>query len=375
MEAMDAYARNQEYKDRLGELFTGTGTDWTRLRRLLSWTEELRRTLSNRQLLAVLFSRNERVIFALGNEHVRVQSAADNFVATLAGILESLIQTTQWVTAVKAVKFPLLVEQWLLTRDSRDRAKVLADFAVAVQQIANDLDDSLNKLWSFGDCNEEKFFGRSMQDLPLPDLDAKLSACLTTLPGAGKWADYCRAIQHAKTLGLQEVVDLVERGTLSHEQTATAYEYALYSSLAKTIIREHPLLRDFTRVSHEKMRAKFAELDMQILRLNRELIAYQASNKKPPNGLSSGPVKRYTEMGLIYHEITKKKRHVPIRQLVGRAGCALQVLKPCFMMGPLSVAQYLAPGDLEFDLIVMDEASQVKPEEAFGAIARGNRSS
>ena len=80
-------------------------------------------------------------------------------------------------------------------------------------------------------------------------------------------------------------------------------------------------------------------------------------------------------MGLIYHEITKKKRHVPIRQLVGRAGCALQVLKPCFMMGPLSVAQYLAPGDLEFDLIVMDEASQVKPEEAFGAIARGNRSS
>jgi very-short-patch-repair endonuclease len=43
------------------------------------------------------------------------------------------------------------------------------------------------------------------------------------------------------------------------------------------------------------------------------------------------------------------------------------------MMGPLSVAQYLAPGQLKFDLVVMDEASQLKPEDAIGAIARGGQ--
>jgi hypothetical protein len=48
-------------------------------------------------------------------------------------------------------------------------------------------------------------------------------------------------------------------------------------------------------------------------------------------------------------------------------------MKPCFMMGPLSVAQYLVPGRVRFDLIVMDEASQLKPEEAIGAIARGGQ--
>lgn len=78
-------------------------------------------------------------------------------------------------------------------------------------------------------------------------------------------------------------------------------------------------------------------------------------------------------MGLLYHETTKKKRHVPIRQLVTRAGNALQAIKPCFMMGPLSVAQYIPPGLLDFDLVIMDEASQVKPEEALGAIARGKQ--
>src|SRR5690606_12147477 len=57
--------------------------------------------------------------------------------------------------------------------------------------------------------------------------------------------------------------------------------------------------------------------------------------------------------------------------LMRRSGGAISALKPCFMMGPMSVAQYLAPGRMKFDLVVMDEASQVRPEDALGAVARG----
>jgi superfamily I DNA and/or RNA helicase len=39
----------------------------------------------------------------------------------------------------------------------------------------------------------------------------------------------------------------------------------------------------------------------------------------------------------------------------------------------LSVAQYLPHGALTFDLIIMDEASQLRPEDALGAIARGSQ--
>jgi superfamily I DNA and/or RNA helicase len=62
---------------------------------------------------------------------------------------------------------------------------------------------------------------------------------------------------------------------------------------------------------------------------------------------------------------------LPIRQLLQRPGSALVALKPCFMMGPMSVAQYLAPGRIAFDLVVMDEAPQIKPQDALGAVARG----
>ncbi|MCV5863681.1 hypothetical protein OFN36_32280, partial [Escherichia coli] len=76
---------------------------------------------------------------------------------------------------------------------------------------------------------------------------------------------------------------------------------------------------------------------------------------------------------LIKNELGKKTRHIPIRQLVNRACNALVAIKPCFMMGPMSAAHYLEPGRMEFDLVVMDEASQVKPEDALGVIARGKQ--
>ncbi|VTR42368.1 Uncharacterised protein [Serratia fonticola] len=49
---------------------------------------------------------------------------------------------------------------------------------------------------------------------------------------------------------------------------------------------------------------------------------------------------------------------------------AIQALKPVMMMSPLSIAQFLVPGCQKFDLLVMDEASQIQPVDAIGAIAR-----
>ena len=42
-------------------------------------------------------------------------------------------------------------------------------------------------------------------------------------------------------------------------------------------------------------------------------------------------------------------------------------------MSSISVAQYLPPGSVNFDLVVIDEASQVRPEDALGVIARGRQ--
>ncbi|HQP57301.1 MAG TPA: AAA domain-containing protein, partial [Syntrophorhabdus sp.] len=140
------------------------------------------------------------------------------------------------------------------------------------------------------------------------------------------------------------------------------------------IYRTIPDLSNFTGISHEKIKQDFINLDREIISLNGKNYAYEIDKaKKVPLGVRGYRVSEFTEMELIYNEINKKKRHIPIRQLMKRAGRAIQALKPCFMMGPLSVAQYLEQGVINFDLVIMDEASQLKPEEALGAIIRARQ--
>src|SRR6185437_909544 len=114
-------------------------------------------------------------------------------------------------------------------------------------------------------------------------------------------------------------------------------------------------------------------LDEEIMEVRRADIAQRLRSRQVPAGRMGARAGDFSDEALIKREVGKAKRHVPIRQLVERAGGALQALKPCFMMGPLSIAQYLPPGGLHFDVVIMDEASQLEPEDAIGALARADQ--
>src|SRR6202022_2781046 len=79
------------------------------------------------------------------------------------------------------------------------------------------------------------------------------------------------------------------------------------------------------------------------------------------------------EMRVIRDEIGRKRAHMPLRKLMKAAGGTIQKIKPVFLMSPVSVAQFLPPGSVDFDLLVIDEASQLRPEDALGLIARCRR--
>jgi len=78
-------------------------------------------------------------------------------------------------------------------------------------------------------------------------------------------------------------------------------------------------------------------------------------------------------MGFLLGEIAKRRGHRPIRQLIAAAGEMVQRIKPVFLMSPITVAQFLPPGAIGFDLLVIDEASQIRPEDALGAAARARQ--
>lgn len=170
--------------------------------------------------------------------------------------------------------------------------------------------------------------------------------------------------------GLGKLAELTEKNGYSQSQVELACRHAVLRGLGHSILAEAQELRGFDSARYQQIQREFRELDLRIIELTRNRVAARVATREVPEGTRGARVRDYTEKTLIRHEAGKKRSHVPIRQLLLRAGAAAQGLKPCFMMGPRSVAQYLEPGGLTFDLLVIDEASQMKPADAIGAAAR-----
>ena len=185
------------------------------------------------------------------------------------------------------------------------------------------------------------------------------------------WSNYYTIKNKAENLGLRSIIKKLEDGVLEDCSVVNAVQLSLYSSLAKYIINTDTSIQKYNGMELSTMVDNFKNYDNELVILQRKQIASNAASCNVPVGIASGRVSDLTEYSLISKEASKKTRHIPIRSLLERAPNAIQALKPCFMMSPMSVAQYLKPGLFDFDLVVMDEASQILPEDAIGALARG----
>ena len=136
-----------------------------------------------------------------------------------------------------------------------------------------------------------------------------------------------------------------------------------------SVAEDLPILRSFVAIQHERSIKDFQYLNRKLRDLSRLCIRTRLCSNKV-GGDENGAVR---EWGVLQREMAKKKRHMPLRQLIGSIPSVLTRLTPCILMSPLSIAQYLAPGMALFDLIIFDEASQIPVWDAIGAMARGKR--
>lgn len=284
----------------------------------------------------------------------------------------------------KIIKDSLALAKWLF---APDRTKVVVDYIVANPSPASHL-----KLVGIGgECKvllescELKYVkfkdrvGLKLEDWARSD-DPSISGLITRNELAtsspqwlNEWINYIRVKKEMFDSGLGKLWQAISSGRLSLDDAEYGLSLAVYDKLSREIIKEKPHLLTVSGFTHDTTQANFQKYDKKLKELQRQRIASQVAKHNAPNGFSGGKKSDYTELSLIKNELGKKARHIPIRQLIRRSGKALLELKPCFMMGPMSAAHYLRPGQLDFDIVIMDEASQIKPEDAFGVIARGKQ--
>lgn len=217
--------------------------------------------------------------------------------------------------------------------------------------------------------DERAFFGGVFDAATLDSISDRIRRAAEGPDALSEWVSFSLTQQDALELGLGDVLNLWNRDALK-TTLPDAFERVLYRSLARLAFARYPVLGKVTGLSQNAARERFKRIDRELMEIQTVRLAEKLSAIEPPAGVSWGRKKEYTQTALIRNEIAKKKKHIALRQLLDRAGTAILALKPCFMMSPLSLAQFLKPKGPKFDLLVVDEASQMRPEDAVGAIAR-----
>jgi hypothetical protein len=211
------------------------------------------------------------------------------------------------------------------------------------------------------------FGGASLESVELAALAERMTAWQRDPEGLDVWRGYRaqerRAIEH----GLGDIAGLLASGALDPSAASDVLDHLYHDALIRDFRRRLPVLATFDGDIHDARIATFREADLKRIGLAQleTALAHYSDLPREAGGIGA--------LGVVRREIEKKSRHLPIRRLMQEAGAAVRAIKPVFMMSPLSVAQFLPPGALEFDLLVVDEASQVEPVDALGAIARCRR--
>ncbi|MGE4404026.1 DUF3320 domain-containing protein [Pseudomonas sp.] len=213
--------------------------------------------------------------------------------------------------------------------------------------------------------------GAPGDDGALERIQAVLAAWRLNRQSLMSWCVWRQAREQAVGMQLQGLVATLESGRVPLAGVEAHFEFSYRNWWVKKVIDHSPLLRSFSSADHDRKIRVFRVADVRFPQLTCAHIAALLAGTVPAS--NAVLVSPDSELGLLRRELQKKTRHVPVRQLMQRLPSLLPRLKPCLLMSPLSVAQYLDAGHSQFDVVVFDEASQIPVWDSIGAIARGQQ--
>ena len=208
----------------------------------------------------------------------------------------------------------------------------------------------------------------NLRKLELERLENKYTGCLENLDSLDNWCEFAKLLASLSSLDLKTYVDFVISRRIATENILPTYKKEFYVQWIDSVLREIPSLMRFSRIPHDETVKLFKEKDELNFEINKAKIKAKLSANRP----SLDMIAQGSAISVLLREGEKKRKQKGIRLLLEEIGDLAQTLKPCFLMSPLSVSTFLS-ANMNFDVVIFDEASQIFPQDAIGAIYRGRQ--
>ena len=290
--------------------------------------------------------------------------------------LDPLRSTFEWVREFTVLPdLPAPCVEWLLETDSAQRLIQLRDATGKLSERIEAWRATADGLASFAQIDSSAALAAANQERIASEVCTAFEEAIGAVTALPLRADYVRVRKWFDDHYHDELLSFLKRRGLPVQKLAVLAPAAFWDAWLRVAETSRPEAFEMARHEKEATLKKFQSDDRDLSHHYRAVVArevYRSRGQIAP-GRQVGRAADLTNLALIDREIRKQKRHVPARELVRRSGRALQQLMPCWMMGPGAVAQFLPAGGIEFDMLVVDEASQVRPEDSLGSLARAKQ--
>lgn len=218
----------------------------------------------------------------------------------------------------------------------------------------------------------DRCFDRDLVNIklaPCPFVLARLNDCLREMDKLDNWCHFRNLLSKLDEQQVVPYLNVIISRNIEPKYIAGAFKKQFYYQWIDSIISEIPVLSAFNRISQDKAIHTFSKKDTEQFEISKAKIRAELSAKRPSlDMIASG-----STLAILLREGEKKRKQKSIRSLLAETGELVQRIKPCFLMSPLSVSTFLTSESVHFDVVIFDEASQIFPQDAIGAIYRAKQ--
>ena len=212
-------------------------------------------------------------------------------------------------------------------------------------------------------------FSTSYQTTPLFVINKKLIDISNNINELSLWFDYIKNNEKIEQYELTNFLTCCKNNNIPLKALNKAFETQfLRLWINGVVFSTNPNLKNFNGISHKQLINEFKKLDKQQIE-----IAQSRLLEKLYNNIINIETNFFKECSTLKRVAKLQRTKKSLRQIINSIPNIFQLLKPCIMMSPMTVSQFLDSEIFNFDVIIFDEASQLTTEDCIGAILRGNK--